>query len=290
MPLDTQESNEQLESETQHDSQQDSQQTIQQTPTQQVPPTNVVSVDPSYLAALEQTHRESQRQLAAVTEQLATMQQQFNQANQPPRDKEAERALYFDDPGAATEQAISRVLSRELDQRMAPLQQLFAEQKKASVYSSAKGKAKSDPRFAQAFAQYPQLDALLDQQLSSVDFTSLTSDQVDQTVMMGVVQVVGALQMGLIPGVSAQQIATPQPTPNQQVHEMRQQNMEVPHMRPTAPTAPQAPRNTPQRPPLTEAERTIMRINGFKSEEEYYQWMNISPTEVATSQIGRETK
>lgn len=239
-------------------------------PTNQ-PPAPATEEDPNkrYIAILEQTLREQNRQIQELANNRPAPA-----APAPAPDPEAEKSAFYNDPVNTTRKIIQDALKESIE----PLQQFVRNLKvDGSPYSQMLNRFKADPRFASALAD-SQILAAVEEIMSKAELS-------DINMQSAIVHATGLKSMGLLGTVvpsGGNGAPAPAPTPAPAPSPSSAPAVLPPHVRPSAPAAPTNNNNNqPAQRQLTESERRLMRENGFKSEAEYLKWLEMPASEVA---------
>lgn len=250
------------------------------TSTEETPPTPTPSPSATddksqrYISILEETLREQNRQI----QELQSARSAPPAPPTPPVDPEKEKQEFYNDPAGMTR----RIINDALAESIKPLQDFVKGLKiDGSPFMNMMGKFKADARFSQALSD-PQVVAAVEKIMERAELTEVN-------MQSAIVHATGLKSMGLL-GTVVPAAAAPAPAPaSSPAPSPTPAPVLPPHVRPSAPPAP-APTpngNTPQRPPLTENQRRLMREQGFKTEEEYWKWMELPASEVAHTELGK---
>jgi hypothetical protein len=230
-----------------------------------------------YINVLEATLREQNRQIQELQNVRTTPAPVA-----PTVDPEEEKQRFYNDPVNTTRSIIEESLRSAIE----PLNQFVRGLKiEGSPYSQMLNKFRADARF---------VDALNDQQVvSAVEKIMEKAELSDINMQSAIVHAMGLKTMGLL-GTIAAPSDTPAPTPAPApaptpAPTSGNGGTVVPaHVRPSAAPTPQPSNNNPtRRPPMTENQRRLMREQGFKTEEEYWKWMELPAGEVAHTEFDR---
>lgn len=247
-------------------------QSTQPTPTPPASPTE----DPKdrYISVLEATLRDSNRQLQEMANRSSAP------APAPASAPSAEdlKQQFYNDPVTTTRSIVEEALNRTI----APLNDFVRGLRiEGSPYDRLLTKFKSDPRFAPAL-QDPAVSAAVEQIMGATELNEIN-------MQSAIVHAIGLKSMGLLgtmtgtPSAPAPAPAsTPAPTPSPST-------VLPPHVRPSGPPAPRADASNgkPARRALTENERRLMREQGFKTEDEYWTWLEMPAGEVAAADFDK---
>jgi hypothetical protein len=197
----------------------------------------------------------------------------------PPPTAEEEKQRFYNDPVSTTRSIVTEALTAAI----APLNEFVKGLRiDGSPFSNMLGKFKADPRFASTLAD-PQVLAAVERIMEKSELTEIN-------MQSAIVHASGLKTMGLLGTIaptsngSPAPSSTPAPAPSP-----TDRSVTLPaHVRPSSAPVPGPTRTDKvERPPLSENARRIMREQGFKSEEEYWQWMDLPATEVAHTDLGR---
>lgn len=237
------------------DSQQEQQSTQQEeTSTNQTPLTQP-NVTPStdtegrvlYMSVLTDKNRE----IARLSEELESARK--SQQNSKPITPEQEQG-FFTNPLTSTKELIRQ----ELGEQLAPFRAFIEQNTRISKYDSLKNQVRLGP-----------LGNLLKENEQLVDQLMQGAEPTDATISAAIFQAAGLRASGMLgnqPSNAPQNtpVTNQPPTPNNKPVDMTI----PPHLRPSAPSAPRNNNNQPNYPPLTENERTLMRLWGM-TEQQY---------------------
>jgi hypothetical protein len=200
------------------------------------------------------------------------------QRNDPPpqRDITADREQFFSDPVGMIDSRVGDIVGRQLEKALAPILQVTQRFSVNSEYEGIKNRLKLDPRFKTALSD-PEIEAAVDQVVAGAN-----GPVTEQGVQTAILSAAGAKQLGFL--------GTRPNNNNNNNNVNNNQNNTPPHMRPSNAPTTEPPKKGKNRPPLDENQRTIMRINGFTTEEEYWQWMEMPANEVTVSNLGKPEK
>jgi hypothetical protein len=228
------------------------------------------AIDPKdqYISVLEATLRENNRQL----------QEAATRASAPPPPPapttEELKQNFYNDPVNTTRSIVEEALAKTI----APLNDFVRGLRgvEGSPYDRMLSKFKADPRFAPALND-PQILAAVQQIMDATELTEIN-------MQSAIVHANGLKSMGLMgppthtPAPTPTPASTPAPSPTP-----APSTVLPPHVRPSGPPAPRndGGNGKPARRQLTENERLVMRQNGFKTEEEYWTWLEMPANEVA---------
>lgn len=247
-------------------------QSTQPTPTPPASPTE--DQRDRYISVLEATLRDNNRQLQELANRTAAPAP----AAAPAPTAEELKQQFYNDPVTTTRSIVEEALSRTI----APLNDFVKGLRiEGSPYDRMLTKFKQDPRFAPAL-QDPAIGAAVEQIMGATELNELN-------MQSAIVHAIGLKSMGLLGTVTGTPsapapapAATPAPTPSPST-------VLPPHVRPSGPPAPRADSGNgkPARRPLTENERRLMREQGFKTEDEYWTWLELPASEVASADFDR---
>jgi hypothetical protein len=245
-----------------------------ETPPTPTPAPSATDQSQRYIGILEETLRDQNRQ---IQELMNTRPAAPAAAAAPVVDTEKEKQEFYNDPMGATR----RIINEALADSIKPLQDFVKGLKiDGSPFSNMMAKFKGDARFAEVLND-TQVVAAVEKIMEKAELTEVN-------MQSAIVHASGLKAMGLLgtvvaaPAPAAAPATPPAPAP-------APSTVLPPHVRPSAaPTPAPAPNgNKPVRPPMTENHRRLMREQGFKTEEEYWQWMDMSAAEVAESKLGQ---
>lgn len=246
-----------------------------ETPPTPTPTPSATDQKDRYIGILEASLREQNKQI----QELMTTRPAAPAAPPAAPDPEKEKQDFYNDPAGTTR----RIVNDALAESIAPLRDFVKGLKiDGSPFSNMMAKFKADVRFVDALND-PQVVAAVETIMSKAELTEVN-------MQSAIVHAVGLKGMGLLGTVVSAPAAPPTPAPAPAPTPTPAPSTVLPpHVRPSAaPTPAPAPSgNGTQRPPLTENQRRLMREQGFKSEEEYWKWMEIPASEVAHSEIGK---
>lgn len=246
-----------------------------ETPPTPTPTPSATDQKDRYIGILEASLREQNKQI----QELMTTRPAAPAAPPAAPDPEKEKQDFYNDPAGMTR----RIINDALAESIAPLRDFVKGLKiDGSPFSNMMAKFKADVRFVDALND-PQVVAAVETIMSKAELTEVN-------MQSAIVHAVGLKGMGLLGTVASAPAAPPTPAPAPAPTPTPAPSTVLPpHVRPSAaPTPAPAPSgNGTQRPPLTENQRRLMREQGFKSEEEYWKWMEIPASEVAHSEIGK---
>lgn len=227
-----------------------------------------------YISILEQTLREQNRQINELMSQRPAAPAPVNAP-----DPEEEKQRFYNDPVNTTRKIIDESLKAAIE----PLNQFVKGLKiDGSPYSQMIAKFKADPRFSQSLND-PQVLAAVETIMNNTDLTEIN-------MQSAIVHATGLKSMGLLGTIVPDNNPAPAPAPTPAPSPSPSGGTVVPaHVRPSAAPTPRPSdnNNAPRRPPLTENQRRLMREQGFKTEEEYWKWMELPAAEVAHTDFDR---
>lgn len=245
-----------------------------ETPPTETPPAPATDSKDRYIGILEETLRESNRQIQQL---MSAPPKPATPAPAAPSPEE-EKQRFYNDPMGATRDIVESALKDAI----APLNAFVRGLKiDGSPFSQMMAKFKADARFASTLND-PQIIAAVERIMDQSELTEIN-------MQSAIVHASGLKGMGLlgtvVPGSSGTP-ATPAPAPAAPTP--APSTVLPPHVRPSAaPTPAPAPNGSqPSRPPMTENQRRIMREQGFKTEKEYWDWMELPASEVAHTDLG----
>jgi hypothetical protein len=240
------------------------------TPSPQAPATD--SRD-QYIGVLEASLRETNRQL----QEAATRATQ--PAPPPAPTTEELKQNFYNDPVNTTRSIVEEALQKTI----APLNDFVRGLRiEGSPYDRMLTKFKHDPRFAPAL-QDPQIVATVQQIMEKSELTEIN-------MQSAIVHANGLKSMGLLQPSFSAPAPTSASAPEQPTSAPQPSGTVLPpHVRPSGPPAPRPNGNgKPARRPLTENERLVMRQNGFKTEDEYFTWLEMPADQVATANFDKK--
>jgi hypothetical protein len=230
-----------------------------------------------YIGILEQTLREQNRQIQELMN---------NRGGQPPAappappDPERQKQDFYNNPVETTR----TIVQDALKEAIAPLNEFVRGLRiDGSPFANMLAKFKADPRFSEVLKD-PQVVQAVEKILSNAELSEIN-------MQSAIVHATGLKSMGLLVtlGINdAPPAPAPAPVPAPAPSPAPSSTVLPPHVRPSAPAAP-TPRvggDKPARPALTENQRRIMREQGFKTEAEYWDWMELPASEVAHTDLG----
>jgi hypothetical protein len=210
-----------------------------------------------------QTIKDQGKKLSDLDKQMQDMRK-----GPPPSQEEMDKNLW-----ARPTDSIRGIVREELEQSVAPLRQFVSTFQGADQYSRAKNKFKNDPRYKPVF---DKAEAYIDEMMKGQNYQS--EEELEGSLRATLLSVVGAVNLGLLPGVSFSGDA-PVTTPPSGGGSMTTPA----HIPPSPP--PGAPPKTPARRELTENERRLAR-EWKMTPEEFLDWQDLDSTKVASSTIG----
>lgn len=232
-----------------------------QTPATQDTPTSTPSIDPNILALYNNTLAEKDRQ---VREALARVEALETKLSAPPqRTKEEESKEFFDNP--------VELIRREIRAAIAPIQNDIGAFRTESTYAKLKREMRSDPRFKDLDKVEREFDGLMQNQNAEPN-TMIAA-------YYAAYGMVAANDPKRLFAPASSESTTPPASPK--VDNV----ITPPHLRPSAPPAPAPIKTQTNRRELTENERMLMRINGIKSEEEWWALMDARPENVTSTKV-----
>jgi hypothetical protein len=236
-------------------------------------PTSTPGPSPEYVALLETQLREQNRQI----QELINRDTGAPEPPPPPRDIEASRQQWYQDPEGRTLEVTRNVVREELQATVAPLLDFVREFKSGNAYEDMKRKFKSDARFAGQFAD-PAFEAAVDQIMAKADKT-------EANMQAALIHAIGLKAINALPASNGN-TTVPAPTPTPQPPAAtttgeRPVAPQPPHLRPS--TAPAARADAPKRRQLNELERRLARErwpNDPQAEEKYLNWLELPASDV----------
>lgn len=250
------------------------------TPTPQAQPTKS-----KYEELLEATLREQNARIQQMNSEITTLRQApVTTAPEPAQGKSA--ADFFNDPHGSLDQ-FRKTINEDLQRTVAPLLDLAKGLRgDGTPYGNIKQQFKNDPRFS-AILSDPKLEYAVDEIMRNQQATpELMKAAVIQAAGL---QATGELDVALVAsGVDINRFRSSTPAPAPTITTQTVPTVPA-HMRPSAPAAPIPQDNRAQLPPLTALEKRLMSERG-QTEEQFRAWINASPSEVATSTIGKVVK
>lgn len=236
-------------------------------PTNQ-PPAPATDPRDRYVGVLEATLREQNRQI----QELMNARPAAPAPAAPAVDQEEEKQRFYNDPVNTTRS----IIEQSLKEAIAPLNEFVRGLKiEGTPYMNMLARFKADPRFSAALQDGQVLNAV-EQIMNKAELSEVN-------MQSAIVHAMGLKTMGLLNTVAPSNEPAPTPAPAPAPAPANNGGTVVPaHVRPSAAPTPQpSNNNAPRRPPLTENQRRLMREQGFKTEEEYWKWMEIPAAEVA---------
>lgn len=224
---------------------------------------NRETLDPTvaqYLQSLESQLREQYRERKELYQKVSQIDTRLQEREIEAIDPEEEKKKFYENPMGVIRDEMRKIVQPLFEEA----RQLRAMNERGDKLTSAKSRVRGNPAVAQYWT--PDVESAVDQILSSGNV-----EINDDTVLAATVQAVGMSALSGKLNIK-QADGAPAVTPA--------------HVRIQNPTAPKTPDNTPQRPPLTEHERFMMRMNGIKTEEEWHQFMTAPASEITTNKIG----
>jgi|SRR5215203_533876 len=242
--------------------QQEQQDSHSQPPTPQTPPQNQPTNNDTtqlFQLMLERERADNERLRREITAQQQTP---------PPVDRDALKQQYFDDPVAAMEQTVKRVMEPMLQ----PFGQFIQQQRQVSEYDRLKGEFRQTQFGSQLT---PEIESAVDQMMAK-------SEPTIANLQAAFFATLGMKQMGLIrPSEPAQAqpgqlnlhlVPNTPPAPTN--------DMTPPHLRSSPPAAPRAQlANAAPKREYTENELRMMRTNNI-TPEEFDEMQKAAPSEL----------
>ncbi len=251
-------------------------------PSPQTPPTNQPTDHPTddaanrqaaYIASLEALAREQNQRIMQLSGTQNSPNPPANNNNNGGGENEEDDREFYNSP----KKAVRSIIQEELGKTINPLvQALQGFRFEGSPFDQLLNQFRGDARFSAALAD-PQVTAAVSAAMRQVELTP-------NNMQAAIVHVMGLKAMNLLNTVAPPPAAPAAPPQNN-----NRDTVLPPHMRPTAPPSPVAPRNNnDQTRPLTEAEQRLKREQGFKTDKEFLDWMEMPAREVAHTSYGRQ--
>lgn len=215
----------------------------------------------AYIGILEATLRDQNKQI----QELLNKKPEVNTV--PADDPDEGRQQFYADPVGT--------IRKEIRETIQPLMDFVSSMKVSGKRDDLLKRFKANPKFADALSD-PQIESVVLELTSRVPEENLN----DETIQASIIQAYGAQRLGLLPN-SPNNNSTP-PTREESVN----RQPAPAHMRPS-PAPPNIPNQPNKRRPLTELEKRLARENRM-SDDEYLDWLEESPSTVATSNIGKK--
>lgn len=199
-----------------------------------------------YLSVLTDKNRE-----------IARLQQELeDRKKEPPKPiTQEQEQTFFTNPLTSTKELIRQ----ELQEQLSPFRQFIEQNSRVSKYDQLKNQIKLS-----------QLGNLLKENEQIVDQLMQGADPTEATISAAIFQAAGLRASGMLGNQPAPQTQSNVAINNNPTPQNNQPpiNMSVPpHLRPSAPPAPRENNNQPNYPPLTENERTLMRLWGMNEKQ-----------------------
>lgn len=237
------------------------------------------------LALYEANMREAHQRASRLEEELNRRSRAEEQAqqNQPPQVPEISASEFWNKPLPH----IAQIIRDETRRAVQPLYEFKQQVENQSKYDNLKSRFKNDPRYREIF---PKIEGIVDQMIQGSG-----AEPTDALMNATILSAIGALHTGQIPGVTleAQGSNNNQNGNTQQMGQQTSQAQDArvitpPHLRPS-PVVQQPSDNKPKLRDLTELEDRLRRENNM-SKEEFLQWLDVPPHEVAHAKIGKQAQ